>query len=233
MTAIQQMKQGNAIGILRLLREAPLSRAELARRMGLTRAAVTGIADRLIAEGLVREGEAAKIAKGRRPTLLELVPEAFYAVGIDVSREGTTLCFLDFSMHPVEEYTWGAELAREQMLHKLTKCIRQASQKYRLLGVGVVAPGPVDCTAGRIALGTGAGAGATSTFFSTGGVSKYTFPPVVSSSGGASAIGGSISAISTSAIFCSCCWGSKTTAGAPAITPCSNLATRASNASIS
>ena len=151
MTDIQQMKQGNAIGILRLLREAPLSRAELARRMGLTRAAVTGIADRLIAEGLVREGKAAKIAKGRHPTLLELVPEAFYAVGIDVSREGTTLCFLDFSMHPVEECTWGAELAREQVLHELTKCIRQASQKYRLLGVGVVAPGPVDCTAGRIA----------------------------------------------------------------------------------
>lgn len=151
MTAIQQMKQGNAIGILRLLRETPLSRAELARRMGLTRAAVTGIVDDLLGAGLVREGEPAKTTKGRRPTMLRLSPDAFCAVGIDVSREGTSLCFLDFTMRPIREQSWGADLPTEQVLSGITAAVREVGKAAHLLGVGVVAPGPVDCTTGRIA----------------------------------------------------------------------------------
>ena len=150
MTAIQLMKRGNAVGILRLLREGPRSRADLARQMGLTRAAVTGIVDALIAAGLVREGESAKTAKGRRPTLLELAPDAFYAVGLDISREGTTLCFLDMTMKPVWERTWSADLDREQVLCELVDCVREASQSRRFLGIGVVAPGPLDTEKGQI-----------------------------------------------------------------------------------
>ena len=150
MAVVQQSKQGNGAEILRLIREGGLSRAELSRRTGLSRAAVTGIVDRLIAEGLVREGEATRIAKGRRPTLLELAPEAFYAVGLDISREGTNLCFLDFTMRPVWERTWSADLDREQVLCELVACVQEASHSHRFLGVGVVAPGPLDTVQGRI-----------------------------------------------------------------------------------
>ncbi len=151
MTTVQQSKQGNGAELLRLIREGGLSRAELSRRTGLSRAAVTGIVERLIAQGLVREGEAARIAKGRRPTLLELAPEAFFAVGIDISREGTSLCFLDFTMRPVWERTWSATLDRAQVLNELVACVTDASKTHRFLGVGVVAPGPLDAEGGRIA----------------------------------------------------------------------------------
>ena len=150
MTAIQLMKRGNAVGILRLLREAPCSRADLARQMGLTRAAVTGIVDELIAAGLVREGESAKTAKGRRPIMLELAPDACCTVGVDISRQGTSLCLLDFTMRPIWELSPDAALSREEVLDRIAAAVREASAHRRVLGVGVVAPGPVYCAAGRI-----------------------------------------------------------------------------------
>ena len=48
-------KEYNRKLVLRLLRYQPLSRAEIARRTGLTRASTSLIASELLADGLVRE----------------------------------------------------------------------------------------------------------------------------------------------------------------------------------
>ncbi|MFQ5856862.1 MAG: ROK family protein [Anaerolineae bacterium] len=84
------MKRLNRSAILGLLREeGPLSRSDLARRLGLSPSTVTRIVVRLIEEGLVFETETVNSATGRKPTLLEFNYKAGVVIGVDVG--GTTV----------------------------------------------------------------------------------------------------------------------------------------------
>lgn len=64
-----------------LLNEGSSSRPLLATRTGLTRAAVGVIIDELMERGLVRQGGTEESRGGRPARLLELVPEAAFAIG--------------------------------------------------------------------------------------------------------------------------------------------------------
>src|SRR3712207_9344589 len=73
--------------MLELIRtRGPLSRSELGRAGQFNLAVVSKVAEALIAEGLVREVGTAPSTGGRRPTLLDLIPEARCAVGVNVGR---------------------------------------------------------------------------------------------------------------------------------------------------
>ena len=150
MNAFQSMKQGNCMRVLRLLRDKPRSRVELARMTGLTKAAITGITARLISDGIIREGEITHSEKGRRPTMLEISPESYHSVGIDISRGGVRLCITDLTMRSVYEKEWSSDTDRDTVVEEIVAEINAARNSYRLLGVGVVAPGPVDSENGLI-----------------------------------------------------------------------------------
>lgn len=150
MTAFQIMKQANAMLVLRLLREESLSRAELARRTGLTRATITGIADELIEEGLLREGEVTHTTVGRHPVLLELDPNAYFSVGVDISREGVSLSVTDFTLNQVEARCFSPALSKDEVLRELCDYVKKQASCRRILGVGVVAPGPLDTARGCV-----------------------------------------------------------------------------------
>ena len=62
-------KEYNRKLILRLLRSRPMSRAEIARQTGLTRASVSLIANDLLEEGLVEELAPESSARARRTIL--------------------------------------------------------------------------------------------------------------------------------------------------------------------
>jgi len=84
------MKHLNRSAILSLLREeGPISRSDLARRLGLSPSTVTRIVVQLIEEGLVLETETVDSATGRKPTLLEFNYRAGAVIGVDVG--GTTI----------------------------------------------------------------------------------------------------------------------------------------------
>ena len=80
---------------LRLLRTESMSQAEIARKMGLTRAAVSLITEELIQEGFVAQAEAGASGRGRPPVLLSLIPDAAYAVGICLNRDGCYAGLID------------------------------------------------------------------------------------------------------------------------------------------
>ena len=88
-------KEYNRKMFLRLLRMAPISRAEIARRMGLTRAATSLIADELMGEGLIEETTANATKRGRTPVPLTLRHDAGYAVGVYLNRDGCTAGLVD------------------------------------------------------------------------------------------------------------------------------------------
>src|SRR5215204_5866397 len=83
-----------------LLQGAPLSRAELAERTGLSRPAITEICRDLAERGIVyetgiRSGSSGRSVVGRRRMGLDLRPDAGYALGILVAGENSAVTVLD------------------------------------------------------------------------------------------------------------------------------------------
>jgi predicted NBD/HSP70 family sugar kinase len=82
--------------MLELVRtRGPLSRSELGRMGRLNLAIVSRLAERLISEGLVREIGTGPSTGGRKPTLLDLIPEARCAVGVNVGTRTISLVITD------------------------------------------------------------------------------------------------------------------------------------------
>ena len=143
------MKEQNSSHVLRLIRKEPISRAEIARQTGLTRSAVSVIVDRLLEENLIFEGTAVKSSNGRRPTLLHLNVESFFAYGIDITRDGCTLCVCDFSGKLIEKEFINFLSTEEESLDLMENSF-QKIKKENVLGVGISAPGPIDKEKGLI-----------------------------------------------------------------------------------
>ncbi|MFZ4215611.1 MarR family transcriptional regulator, partial [Pantoea endophytica] len=100
----RRARQGNELVALRALqRFGALSRAELARKMGLNRSSSGHILAELINSGLVREvsedlkNTSAGVSRGRPGILLELVPEAAYFLGIEIGVEHITTTLIDLT----------------------------------------------------------------------------------------------------------------------------------------
>ena len=83
--------------VLALLRDAPLSRAELARRTGLSAQAMTRIVRALSGDGLVRSLAPVRGQVGQPSTPLALEPRGAHALGLAIGRRGGEVALVDFA----------------------------------------------------------------------------------------------------------------------------------------
>lgn len=149
-------KEYNRKMLLRLLRTAPMSRAELARQLGLTRAAASLIADDLLQEGLITETTATGTKVGRTPVPLMLRPDAGYAVGVYLNRDGCTAGIAGMNGELLTQtrlHLTGAGGSEKLMplVAAIRGMIAQTGIPWnKLVGIGVSAPGPLDGENGRI-----------------------------------------------------------------------------------
>lgn len=91
-----------AANLATLLREIsrasdPLSRADLAARLGVTRSTVSRLIDELIAGGFVVEGEARNHGRGRPSVPLSIAPATIATIGIEVNVDRIVLSVLDLT----------------------------------------------------------------------------------------------------------------------------------------
>ena len=83
--------------VLNLIREhQPISRAELARRMNVRRAALTEIVRDLLGANDVYETGPAAAVRGRRPTMLRVRTSGRLAVAVDVRPGRTSIALAEF-----------------------------------------------------------------------------------------------------------------------------------------
>src|SRR6478752_1816150 len=77
--------------LVELIRNSPLSRTELAERLGLSLPSITRLCGPLLVRGLIREGQGA-VAQGRgRPRRpLALQPEALHLAGVNITGSDAT-----------------------------------------------------------------------------------------------------------------------------------------------
>lgn len=78
-----------------LLHQPPISRADLARRAGLSRASVTNIIDGFLALGIIEDNIPAVSLKGRKAVGIRLVLDEFFAVVVRINRTDLTFRLCD------------------------------------------------------------------------------------------------------------------------------------------
>lgn len=108
-----------------IINHGPISRAALAKHLGLTKATVSSIVQELIEAGLVNEAGAAPSEKGRRPILLKLNSQAGFALAVDIETTGITVMTTDLlgtncrlKQYPVEAFDEGFFSFLEETLKK-------------------------------------------------------------------------------------------------------------------
>ena len=145
--------------VLNLIREQqPISRAELARRMNVRRASLTGIVRDLLHAGDIEETGTAAAARGRRPMLLRVRTHGRLAVAVDVRPGLTSVALVDFGgsvlarevfdtpKHP-RELAEQIALAFESILESLPA---GSVGRESCHGIGIVVPGMVDHRSGKV-----------------------------------------------------------------------------------
>ena len=117
----------------------PISRADLARLMGLRRGAVSLIINELLKDAAVFEGMTGEVRRGRKPTFLYIDSRGRSIVAVDIRVTRTYIMVTDRLCRPLVE---------------LSKRIKQVLADHKEVGdcdgVGVVVPGMVDHRTSRI-----------------------------------------------------------------------------------
>ena len=149
-------KEYNRKMFLRLLRVEPMFRAEIARRMGLTRAATSLIAEELLQEGLICETVSTEKRMGRTPVPLMIAPEAGFAIGVYLNRDGCTAGVVNMCGQVLSKKRLrvGDGVEREKVAPLIDAIHHMVDEtgilREKIVGVGVSAPGPLDGENGRI-----------------------------------------------------------------------------------
>ncbi|HEV2733544.1 MAG TPA: ROK family transcriptional regulator, partial [Longimicrobiaceae bacterium] len=141
--------------VLNLIREhQPISRAELARVMDVTRGTVTRLVDVLLRHGSIYEGKPATAPRGRRPTMLHVRTEGRLAVAIDVRFSRTFVVLADLSGNQIAMDTLPTPTDPAELVERLAERVRDLLEVHGAdggcEGIGLVVPGMVDRRAGRI-----------------------------------------------------------------------------------
>ncbi len=129
-------------------RDAPLSRAELARRSGLALPTVSRLVDQLLRDGLLIADDKVMMSRTGQPSLpLSLAPHAAYAFGVAVRADMMTVDLLHLSGRVVASRTAPtAGASREEVVAAIAALIDQlvedaAVPPDRLCGLGLALPG--------------------------------------------------------------------------------------------
>jgi len=159
-TNLPRMAGFNQTVILDVVRraDAGLTRAQLARRTGLSAQTVTNATRRLLEQGLVREeGEGSRLGPGRPGTLVHLDARGRYAIGVHLDPATMTFVILDLAGNPVAESHRPVprpdqpDRVVEGIVGAIEGLIASAGiDRALLLGVGIASPGPIDVERGIV-----------------------------------------------------------------------------------
>lgn len=128
--------------------EKRISRAEIARKLAVSRSTVSDAVSTLLGTGLVREAGDGPSSGGRRPILLEFQDDACVILGVDMGATHVSVALTDLRgrvlgfadrPHPVRTDPEGTRSLIAQLCEE---CLR-GTQKP-LLGIGISVPAPVN-----------------------------------------------------------------------------------------
>lgn len=147
--------RGLVLDMIRTL--GPISRVELAERTGLTQATMSTVARQLLDDELVIEAGRSHPTGGKPRVLLGINPTARFAVGVQLGADTLTYVVANLGGAIVGRTRTSGVGEREPaaMVQAIATRIDRLLQslgveRQRVLGIGVVAPGPLDLENGSI-----------------------------------------------------------------------------------
>lgn len=133
----------------------PISRADLARLMNVRRGVASLLVSELLSESLIFEGALGEaVGRGRRPTFLYIDSRQTCVVGVDVRASRTYILVTDLmgkQLGVVSSFQTNKDVA--VLTQELARRIKQTLADKEIgscAGVGVVVPGMVDPSVGRV-----------------------------------------------------------------------------------
>ncbi|SFE05562.1 Sugar kinase of the NBD/HSP70 family, may contain an N-terminal HTH domain [Paenibacillus catalpae] len=143
-------KINTSIVLEAVLKNAPLSRAQISELTGLNKATVSNLVQDLIDSDLIIEIGPGESSGGRKPVMLLFNGQAGYAVGIDLGVNYIRGVLSDLEGNVVAELQ--KSLKKHQLeftLKELVQCIEKLIGKapvspYGIVGIGIGVPGIVD-----------------------------------------------------------------------------------------
>lgn len=154
---LAQVRQANRAAALRLLRRHhQLSRAELARRTGLSEGAVSRIIAELMGEGLLLERGSGHGTGGRPGVRLELNEAKFRAVGVDIQNWETRVSLGTIRGRLLTTQRFRTPATPLEALERITETVERscAGLNGAVAGVGVSTRGLVNSRTGVAELGS-------------------------------------------------------------------------------
>ena len=142
--------------VLNLVRaRQPLSRADLARAMGMRRGAVSLIVSDLLKDGSIFEGATGDSVRGRKPTFLYIDSRRRVVVAIDIRVSQTLLMLADLVGQPMGGViTIPTERDPKKLVKSLAARIKQVLADHGQIdactGIGVAVPGMVERPSMRV-----------------------------------------------------------------------------------
>lgn len=147
----QVVKRNNKSLVLAMIKDqAPLSRADIAQRLGLNKSTVSSLVNELIEEELVYETGPGESSGGRRPVLLLFNQFAGYSIGIDIGVNYILGLLTDLQGNIITEKNIQLkELGYSEVTKQVKEMIgalieATPSCRYGVVGIGVGVPGIVD-----------------------------------------------------------------------------------------
>jgi N-acetylglucosamine repressor len=140
---------------LNLIREhQPISRADLARRMNVTRGVVSVLVQELIDQDVIYEGVTGETRRGRKPTFLHIRTHDRLAIAVDVRFSNTHLMVCDFAGKQLALERYATIFSPGAFLKELSLRVRRIAKnkgfRNSCEGIGVAVPGMVDHRTGRV-----------------------------------------------------------------------------------
>ena len=153
----QVMRLFNIMQIVRTVQKnAPISRTALTEKMGLTAASVTNLTNGLLDAGILCQvGHDSNGNLGRKAMMLDVRPDAFYTLGMEMNNNRIVIGLADFrgdiivsEMTPFDD-SWEVDATLEGVAALTGRLLRQSGiPREKLLGMGLALPGPLDSKAG-------------------------------------------------------------------------------------
>ena len=145
----------NRDSVLELIRmRQPISRVDLARASGLQNSTVSSIVEQLILENWIREGEALKTARGRRPTQISLNDRLAMLVA-DIHPGRAILAAVDLNGQLLAQQEIKLAPTVKRSIGELGRALadlRDHHPECTFMGLGVCIPGRVDNKTGRLVM---------------------------------------------------------------------------------
>lgn len=121
-----------------IIEKGPISRASIAKELGLTKATISAIVQNLLDRKLVKEIGTADVVSGRKPVLLTFCYDCAYAISVDVSASHISVLSANLSGGNCNLVQYPTSNKKELIIEELISCIETQIKQIEESFYGVI-----------------------------------------------------------------------------------------------